>query len=117
MISIFGININNNKPCYIALSAIYGIGHSESKRICNNLGIGHNITFELLSKTDVLLLIKKIQSQYIIEGNLRKRIKTNIQNAIQIGSYIGFRHALHLPCHGQRTKTNARTVKKNKKLF
>jgi small subunit ribosomal protein S13 len=117
MISIFGININNSKPCYIALSTIYGLGYYESKRICNSLGIGYDVTFDSLSKADILLLIKKIQNQYIIEGNLRKRIKINIQNSIQIGSYIGFRHALHLPCNGQRTRTNARTSKKTKKVL
>jgi small subunit ribosomal protein S13 len=117
MVSIFGINVSNTKPCYIALSTIYGLGYYESKRLLNSLGFGYDVTFDSLSKADILLVIKKIQNQYVIEGNLRKRIKTNIQNAIRIGAYIGFRHALNLPCNGQRTRTNARTVKKLKRVY
>jgi len=112
MISLFGINISNSKPCYIAISQLYGLGHYQSKYICNSLGLGSDLTFDSLNKNDILLLVKKIQNNYIIEGNLRKKIKNNIQKLIRINSYKGFRHTLKLPCNGQRTKTNARTTKK-----
>jgi small subunit ribosomal protein S13 len=99
-----GTDIPNNKRTLIALTYIYGIGLTTSKKILEKLNISEDLRAKDLSENDIVRLREEL-SNYIIEGDLRKEISLNIK----IGSYRGVRHKKRLPLRGQRTKTNART--------
>ncbi|BBA84672.1 30S ribosomal protein S13 [endosymbiont of Euscepes postfasciatus] len=113
MIRIYGVNIPDNKQILIALTYIFGIGISTSRKICNKLNIKYSTK---ICDIDSKLIdeIRKEISYINIEGDLKKNILSNIKRLINIGSYRGIRHKRGLPTRGQRTKTNAKTRKKYK---
>ncbi|SDZ05010.1 30S ribosomal protein S13 [Nitrosomonas sp. Nm58] len=110
MARIAGVNIPNNQHVRIALTAIYGIGNSISKKICNELGIAEFIKLKDISEDQLDQLREKI-SKYTVEGDLRREISMNIKRLMDLGCYRGLRHRRGLPVRGQRTRTNARTRK------
>ena len=92
----------------IALTYIYGIGRTTSRRILTKAGIDLNLKSDALSDQDITR-IREVLDDYKVEGDLRREISMNIKRLMDIGSYRGLRHRRNLPVHGQRTKTNART--------
>ena len=110
MARILGVDIPNNKRVEISLTYIYGIGKSRSQEILAKAKIDKNKKVSSLSE-DELATIRKLASEYVIEGHLRREIAMNIKRLMEIGSYRGIRHRRGLPVRGQRTKSNARTRK------
>lgn len=110
MARILGIDIPNNKRVEISLTYIYGIGKSRSQEILAKAEIDKNKKVSDLSEEE-LATIRKIASEYLIEGDLRREVAMNIKRLMEIGSYRGMRHRRSLPVRGQRTKSNARTRK------
>ena len=114
MARVAGINIPDNKHAEISLTYIFGIGKTRALDICSKTGISPSTKIGDL-KEDELELIRNEVGQYLIEGDLRRDIATNIKRLQDLGTYRGIRHRRHLPVNGQRTKTNARTSKGPKK--
>ena len=113
MIRIAGVIMPQHKHIYIALQDIYGIGKKRSIDICKKLNIQISIKVKNLENKDITD-IQNMVNTYKIEGELRREISMNIKRLIDIKCYRGKRHRSGLPCRGQRTKTNAKTRKKNK---
>ena len=114
MARVAGINIPDNKHAEISLTYIFGIGKTRALDICSKTGISPSTKIGDL-KEDELELIRNEVGQYLIEGDLRRDIATNIKRLQDLGTYRGIRHRRHLPVNGHRTKTNARTCKGPKK--
>lgn len=110
---IAGVNIPENKRIEIALTYIYGIGRSLSKKILAELKVDINKKASELSAKEVNDLKEYIEKNYKIEGDLRRQIMINVKRLKDIGSWRGHRHSKGLPVRGQRTKTNNRTVRGN----
>ena len=113
MIRIAGINLPDEKRIEIALTYVFGIGPSTSRKILKQLDIDANIRTKELSPEDANKLRDEIEKKYKVEGELHHEVKMNIKRLKEIGSYRGSRHQKGLPVNGQRTKTNSRTVRGN----
>lgn len=110
MARIAGINIPPHKHAEIGLTAIYGVGRSTARKICDACGIEYSKKVKDLTDTD----LEKIRDQIngmTVEGDLRREVTMSIKRLMDIGCYRGFRHRRGLPLRGQRTRTNARTRK------
>jgi small subunit ribosomal protein S13 len=110
MARIAGINIPPHKHAEIGLTAIFGIGRTRARKICEASGIDYAKKIKDLTDAD----LEKIRDQialFTIEGDLRRETTMNIKRLMDIGSYRGIRHRRGLPVRGQRTHTNARTKK------
>ena len=114
MARVAGINIPDNKHAEISLTYIFGIGKTRALDICSKTCISPSTKIVDL-KEDELELIRNEVGQYLIEGDLRRDIATNIKRLQDLWTYRWIRHRRHLPVNGQRTKTNARTSKGPKK--
>lgn len=114
MARIEGVDLPRNKRVEIALTYIYGIGQSRSRRILDQSSINPDTRVRDLTEAEVSSLREGV-SQFRVEGELRREVQMNIKRLIEIGSYRGLRHRRGLPVRGQRTKTNARTRKGPKK--
>ncbi|MEN3203258.1 MAG: 30S ribosomal protein S13 [Atribacterota bacterium] len=110
MARIAGVDLPPNKRIDIALTYIYGIGKSLSKKILEEARVDPSIKVKDLTD-DEISRIQKLVEQYPVEGELRARVAQNIKRLIAIGCYRGLRHRRGLPVRGQRTRTNARTRK------
>jgi len=108
---IAGVDLPKNKRVEIALTYIYGIGRSTSKRILSQAGIDLDTKTDLLGEDQVSAIRKVIDSEYKVEGELRTDVSMNIKRLMELGCYRGLRHRKSLPVRGQRTSTNARTRK------
>ncbi len=95
----------------IALTYIYGIGQSASRKILQQAGVSFDLKSDALSDDDVVKIRQIIDQNHKVEGDLRRDISMNIKRHIDMGSYRGHRHRRNLPVRGQRTHTNARTRK------
>ena len=115
MARIAGVDIPRDKQVSTSLTYIYGIGPSRSQEILSQAGIDPQVRVKDLSEVDVTRLRQIIDSDYMVEGDLRREVAMNIKRLTEIGCYRGLRHRRSLPVHGQRTKTNARTRKGPKK--
>lgn len=115
MARIAGVDVPRNKRVEIGLTYIYGIGRHSSQEILSKTGINPDTRVQDLSEADVTRLRQVIDSDYQVEGDLRREVAMNIKRLTEIGSYRGLRHRRHLPARGQRTRTNARTRKGPKK--
>lgn len=116
MARIAGVNIPINKHVVIGLTAIYGIGRSSAKKICQNLDILPETKVKDLSDTQLDTLRQSILT-YKVEGDLRREISISIKRLMDLGCYRGIRHRRGLPVRGQRTRTNARTRKGPRKMI
>jgi len=111
---IANVNIPDNKRIEVALTYIYGIGRSLSRKILKEAGINFDLRAKDLSSDQVKAIQDIIQEKKIlIEGDLRREIAQNIKRLKEIGCYRGLRHIKRLPVRGQRTRTNSRTVRGN----
>ena len=111
MARIEGVDLPRNKPLWIALTYIYGIGQSTARRIVEAAGIDGMTRVSQLTDHEVARIREVIQGGYRVEGELRKEVSMNIKRLIDLGAYRGVRHRRGLPVRGQRTHTNARTRK------
>ncbi len=111
MARIAGVNIPAQKRVEIALRYIYGIGPLRAKLICDRIGIPTERRVNELTDDEVFKIREVIDSEYKVEGDLRREVAMNIKRLMDLGCYRGLRHRKGLPVHGQRTHTNARTRK------
>ncbi len=111
MARIAGVNIPNQKRVPIGLAYIHGIGRAKALEICSKIGIPVERRVHELTDDEVLRVRELIDSQYVVEGDLRRSVAMNIKRLMDLGSYRGLRHRRGLPVRGQRTHTNARTRK------
>lgn len=112
MVVIFGVKLVKNKKLIYALTDLYGIGLLSSKIICANLGLSPVLKVKDLTERQQFSLSKKIKEEVRIEENLKDLVKGDIQRMISNGSVRGFRHRNKLPVRGQRTHSNAKTVRR-----
>lgn len=110
---IAGVNIPENKRIEIALTYIYGIGRSLSKKILQQANIDYNKRAYQLTPDEVNKLKEIVEKNYKVEGELRREVMMNIKHLKDIGCWRGIRHIKKLPVRGQRTRTNTRTVRGN----
>jgi len=108
---IAGVNIPTNKRVCIALRYIHGIGPAKANEICEKVGIPMERRVNELSDAEVLQIREAIDSDYMVEGDLRREVAVNIKRLMDQACYRGLRHRRGLPVRGQRTHTNARTRK------
>jgi small subunit ribosomal protein S13 len=112
---IAGVDLPANKPVGVALTYIFGIGHSTARRILATTGVDPGVRVKNLSEEDAVRLRTMIEREHKVEGALRSEVAMNIKRLMDIGTYRGLRHRRGLPVRGQRTRTNARTRKGPKK--
>jgi len=108
---IAGVDLPKNKNIEIALTYIHGIGRSSSKNILKQLEIDPTRKSGQLDDQEVARIREVIDSDYKVEGDLRRELSMNIKRLMDLGAYRGLRHRKSLPVRGQRTCTNARTRK------
>lgn len=108
---VLGIDIPGRKRLEFSLRYIYGIGPTLAKEVCDKAKLDPAMKADNLKDDEIQRLIAVLQSDYRIEGDLRREVSANIRRLISIGTYRGRRHRAGLPVRGQRTKTNARTRK------
>jgi small subunit ribosomal protein S13 len=106
---IAGVDLPRDKRVEIGLTYIYGIGLSRSKEVLAKTGVNPDTRVKDLSDADVATLREVVETDYQIEGDLRRWNQMNIKRLMDIGTYRGRRHRMGLPVRGQRTRTNART--------
>jgi len=112
---IAGVDLPRDKRVEVALTRIYGVGRSLSRRVLQNTGVNPNTRVRDLTEDESVRLREAVERTYTIEGDKRREVAANIQRLVEIGSYRGVRHRRGLPVRGQRTRTNARTRKGKKK--
>ncbi|HEV2405051.1 MAG: 30S ribosomal protein S13 [Ktedonobacterales bacterium] len=115
MARIAGVDIPREKRVEIALTYIFGIGNSTSRRVLAATRVSPDTRVKNLTEDEVARLREVIDRTVKVEGDLRREVDMNIKRLIDIGSYRGMRHRRNLPVHGQRTRTNARTRRGAKK--
>ena len=111
MARIAGVDLPRRKHVVFALPYLFGIGKSLAKQICLKAKIPENKRVEELSDAEVKVIRDILDSDYKVEGDLRREIQLNIKRLMDLGCYRGLRHRRGLPVNGQRTHTNARTRK------
>lgn len=115
MARIAGVDLPREKRVEIGLTYIYGIGRQTSLAILEKAGIDPNTRVKDLTEDEAGKIRRIIDTEYVVEGDLRREVSLNIKRLMEIGSYRGIRHRRGLPVRGQKTKTNARTRKGPKK--
>lgn len=113
MARIAGVTLPNNKRIVIALTYIYGVGRTTSERVLKDAGVSEDVRAKDLTEDQAAKLRELVEKSHRVEGDLRREVLGNIKRLKEIGSYRGIRHIKRLPVHGQRTKTNSRTVRGN----
>ncbi|WP_303851556.1 30S ribosomal protein S13 [Seleniivibrio woodruffii] len=111
MARIAGVDIPNNKKVEVGLTGIYGVGRETAKTILGVIGVDLSKRIGDLSEQDISAIRKYIEENLTVEGDLRKEISLNVKRLMEISCYRGQRHKMHLPCRGQKTRSNARTRK------
>jgi small subunit ribosomal protein S13 len=109
------VNLPNQKRLEIGLTYIFGIGQPSAQKICDALGLSPDTKVRDLTEDEVAKLRDLIDSDFTVEGDLRRERTQAVKRLGEIGAYRGIRHRRGLPVNGQRTKTNARTRKGPKK--
>lgn len=115
MARVAGVDLPRNKPGFIALRYIYGIGRSNAWEVLEQAQIDPRKRVSEWSEEEVSRVRTVLEQHYTVEGQLRAEIQMNIRRLVEIGSYRGARHKAGLPVRGQRTRTNARTRKGKRK--
>ncbi len=110
MARIAGINIPPHQHAEIGLTAIYGIGRTTARKICEEAGVAYSTKVKDITDAE-LEKVREQVGRYVIEGDLRREMSINIKRLMDLGCYRGMRHRRGLPVRGQRTRTNARTRK------
>ena len=115
MARVAGVDIPDNKRIEISLRRIYGIGPTRARRIAEQASVAGNPKVGDLGDAELTRIREIVDHEYMVEGDLRREVNDNIRRLIDIGSYRGIRHRRGLPVRGQRTRTNARTKRGNRK--
>ena len=115
MARIAGVDLPRDKRIEIGLTYIYGIGRVSATKIIEKAKVNPDTRVRDLTDDEVKALSEVIDAEYMVEGDLHREVALNIKRLQEIGCYTGIRHRRHLPCRGQKTKTNARTCKGPKK--
>ena len=113
---IAGVNIPNDKRVEIALTYIYGISTTRAQKILATAKVNKETRVKDLEEAEVNVIREIVEKKYTVEGDLRREVQSNIKRLKDISSWRGSRHARRLPARGQRTKTNSRTVRGNKRV-
>ena len=111
MARIAGVNVPSQKPVWIALTYIYGVGQTTSRRILTDAAIPLQRRVSELTEAELARIRDKIDKELKVEGDLRREVAMSIKRLMDLGCYRGLRHRRGLPVRGQRTHTNARTHK------
>lgn len=114
MVYILNTSLRDSKKIRQELREVVGIGKLKANQICDKLGLNPNLRVDQLSLTQTDSLVRLVNQNYYIGSELKKIIKDDIKRLVRIGCYRGFRHVQKLPVRGQRTHTNAKTVKRLK---
>lgn len=109
MARIAGVDIPNDKQVGVALTYIYGIGRTRALKILGQTRTDPVVRVRDLTDDEINRIREVIDREYVVEGDLRREVRQNVQHLIEINCYRGIRHRRGLPVHGQRTRTNART--------
>jgi small subunit ribosomal protein S13 len=117
MARLAGVDLPRDKRLEVALTYIYGVGRTRARKALDATGVSPDLRARDLGDEDLVKLRDYIESNYQVEGDLRREVAADIRRKIEIGCYEGIRHRRGLPVHGQRTKTNARTRKGPKKTI
>jgi small subunit ribosomal protein S13 len=111
MARIAGVDLPRHKQIAYSLPYLYGIGRTLAKEICKKANIPENKKTEDLSENEIKRIRELLETEYRVEGDLRREVQMNIKRLMDLGCYRGLRHRRGLPVRGQRTHTNARTRK------
>lgn len=111
MARIAGVNIPTNKRLVVALTYIHGIGRKRSETICSMTRLEESKRVKDLAESEVLSIRECIEKEFRVEGDLRSEVSRHVKRLMDLKTYRGLRHRNRLPCHGQRTRSNARTRK------
>lgn len=111
MARIAGTDLPREKRLEVALTYIYGIGRSSSRKILKDSGVSPDVRAKDLTEEEITRLRRTIEGNYKVEGDLKREVSMNIKRLMDVGTYRGVRHRRGLPVRGQRTSTNARTRK------
>ena len=117
MARLAGVDLPRDKRMEVALTYIYGIGHTRAAELLEKTGISPDLRSKDLTDEQVSALKDVIEATWKVEGDLLREVQADIRRKIEIGCYQGLRHRRGLPVRGQRTKTNARTRKGPKKTI
>ncbi|KKM98665.1 hypothetical protein LCGC14_1155670 [marine sediment metagenome] len=109
MARISGVDIPRDKRVDVSLRYIFGIGISVANQICTHASVSGETKVRELTDDEISRIREYIDRNFIVEGELRRQVRQNIQRLVEINSYRGIRHRRGLPLRGQRTRTNART--------
>lgn len=112
---IVGVDLPANKRIEVALTYIFGVGHTSSQNILRDAQIDPGTRMRDITEDEAARLREIIERDYVIEGDKRREVMSNIQRLVETGTYRGMRHRRGLPVRGQRTRTNARTRKGKRK--
>ncbi len=115
MARIAGVNIPTAKKLEVALTYIFGIGRKTAQNICAKTGVSGDRRVQELSEDEIAKIREEIDSNCVVEGELRREVGVNIKRLMDLGCYRGLRHRKGLPVRGQSTKQNARTRKGKRK--
>jgi small subunit ribosomal protein S13 len=110
MVRIVGVDLPN-KRLEIALTYIYGVGPTQSQKLIEITKLDRNKRANDLTEAEVAELRRELENNHTVEGDLRRKVRNDVQRLKDIGSWRGGRHAMGLPCRGQKTKCNARSWK------
>ena len=113
---ILGVDIPREKRIEASLPYLYGIGLTLARKILTDAKVDNNKRAKDLTEEEISRITSIIQTNYVVEGDLRREVSQNVKRLIDIGSYRGSRHKKGLPARGQRTRTNARTRKGRKPI-
>jgi len=108
---IAGVDLPRNKRMEIALTYVYGIGRSAALKICAAAGVDPGRKTDELTDDEITHIRREIDTNFKVEGDLRREVAANVKRLVDLGCFRGMRHRRNLPVRGQRTHTNARTRK------
>ena len=111
MARIAGVDLPRHKQVAYALPYLYGIGRTLAKELCEKANIPPTKKTEELTEAEIRRIRELLETEYRVEGDLRREVQMNIKRLMDLGCYRGLRHRRGLPVNGQRTHTNARTRK------
>jgi small subunit ribosomal protein S13 len=111
MARLVGVDLPREKRLEVALTYIYGVGRTRAKETLEATGVSPDLRVRDLGDEELVRLRDYIETNFKVEGDLRREVAADIRRKVEIGCYQGLRHRRGLPVHGQRTKTNARTRK------
>ncbi len=112
---VLGVDIPNEKPTYISLQYLHGIGEKTAVEICRKLSLETQRRAREMSDDDIQRINNLLDTDYVVEGQLRRQTNENISRLRSVQCYRGIRHRKGMPVRGQNTQTNARTRKGGKK--